>query len=159
MLTIRIQQHDFSFPERFSTGHVLSEGEAAALNQMLAENVRNNVSGWVNKTLQSLHVTVLPTQSHNHLQDRIADYAARYQFRRRERSRTPSPIEAAADEIAQQQAETEMQQQGYAPNSEETKARFRQLRNDPAVLEQARSLVVRRQASATAHLKGVMDDD
>lgn len=158
VLTIRIQQHEFSFPERYSAGHVLTDGEAAGLNQMLAENVRNNVSHWVIKALNYLDVTVLPVQTHSHLQRRIAEYAEAYQFTRRNRARVSTPIEIAADEIARKQAEIQGQSQGHAPDSLEVQSLFLRLRTNVAVLEQARELVMKRAAIAGESIKGLLDD-
>lgn len=38
---------EFTIPQPFETGHVCTEGEARALNQLLAENVRNNMAAKV----------------------------------------------------------------------------------------------------------------
>lgn len=37
-----IQGKQFTIPKRYAAGHTLGENEAAALNQLLVENVRNN---------------------------------------------------------------------------------------------------------------------
>lgn len=42
---ITIQGTQFSIPMPFAQGHVLNEGEAAAMNQLFAENIRNNFAG------------------------------------------------------------------------------------------------------------------
>lgn len=44
---IIIAGNEFTIPQPFETGHVCSEGEARALNQLLAENVRNNMASKV----------------------------------------------------------------------------------------------------------------
>lgn len=38
---------EFTIPQPFEAGHVCTEGEARALNQLLAENVRNNMAAKV----------------------------------------------------------------------------------------------------------------
>jgi hypothetical protein len=43
--TITIGGAQFSIPSPYEAGHVCTEGEAHALNQTLAENCRNNLSG------------------------------------------------------------------------------------------------------------------
>src|SRR6516225_12371765 len=43
--TITIGGTQFAIPMPYAAGHVCSEGEANALNQTLAENCRNNLSG------------------------------------------------------------------------------------------------------------------
>jgi len=42
---ITIQGATFSLPTPFVAGHAVTEGEASALNQLLAENMRNNIAG------------------------------------------------------------------------------------------------------------------
>lgn len=39
---ITVQGKQFTAPQPYTAGHVLNEGEASALNQVLAENLRNN---------------------------------------------------------------------------------------------------------------------
>jgi hypothetical protein len=152
-LNIRIQQHDFFIDQRYNAGHVLSEGEAQALNQIFAENIRNNVFAWVTRTMEESKSQLLTLEQHNDLQSKIARYAEAYRFRTRERRRPPSPIEAAADEIALQDAEIEGQQRGFPLDSQEVRLRYLQLRTDPVVVERARQLVIQRQAFADGTLK------
>jgi hypothetical protein len=42
---ITIQSQTFTLPQPFTAGHPLTEGEASQMNQLLAENVRNNFAG------------------------------------------------------------------------------------------------------------------
>lgn len=44
---IIIAGNEFTIPQPFEAGHVCTEGEARALNQLLAENVRNNMAAKV----------------------------------------------------------------------------------------------------------------
>ena len=53
-----MQTHDvtiagnvFAVPLRYAAGHVITEGEASALNQTLCENVRNNLAPKIKKEL------------------------------------------------------------------------------------------------------------
>jgi hypothetical protein len=41
---LTIENQEFTVPVLFAAGHVLTEGEAASLNQTLRENVRNNLA-------------------------------------------------------------------------------------------------------------------
>lgn len=42
---ITVKNKIFSIPTPFAAGHVCTQNEANALNQLLAENVRNNIAG------------------------------------------------------------------------------------------------------------------
>jgi hypothetical protein len=42
--TITIAKHEYGVPTRYAEGHVLTAGEAAALNQTFWEAIRNNLS-------------------------------------------------------------------------------------------------------------------
>ena len=46
---VRIQGSVFSVPLRYSPGHVLTEGEASAMNQTFCENIRNNLAPRIKK--------------------------------------------------------------------------------------------------------------
>lgn len=80
MTNIRISGFAFSFPSRYTSGEVLGEAEAHALNQLRAENISNNVSGWVKEALRASGGDLGEAQLED-LSRRIADYARAYQFR------------------------------------------------------------------------------
>ena len=69
MPTITIQKQLFNVPNRYAAGHVLTEGEANALNQTYHENLRNNFAGRVKEG-----------GDHATLQTELDAYAASYQF-------------------------------------------------------------------------------
>jgi hypothetical protein len=122
-LTIRISGLPFSIPARYSPGHILSAAEAHALNGLLAENVRNNVSSWAKG----------PDDA-----EQVYNYAAAYQFPERPRERRESRIERYCREVAE-----ELSPQLGLPVNEILRA--------PAVLAEAsRRLEVDAQAAAAA---------
>lgn len=47
--TVTIQGFEFSIPARYAEGHVLNANEASAMNQLFAENVRNNAASKIKK--------------------------------------------------------------------------------------------------------------
>lgn len=70
---ITIQGQTFRVPLRYSAGHVLTEGEAGALNQTLHENLRNNFAKKVSDGVEAgIGLDVL--------QQQLDDYANDYQF-------------------------------------------------------------------------------
>lgn len=47
--TVTIQGFEFSIPARYAEGHTLTANEASAMNQLFAENVRNNAASKIKK--------------------------------------------------------------------------------------------------------------
>jgi hypothetical protein len=152
-VTLRIRQYQFVLLRQYQAGHVLTEGEATAMNQILVENVRNNVYPWVVKAAQGGFLSAV---EHNELETRINDYANRYQFRSRSRARPATPLETAAKELAIQEAEIWGQQNGYLPDTPEVNSKFRELLTDPGVLERARELILSRQTVMDDALEGLI---
>lgn len=70
---ITIQGQTFKVPIRYAAGHQLNDGEAAALNQTLHENLRNN---FAKKVADGVEAGV-PIET---LQQQLDDYATEYQF-------------------------------------------------------------------------------
>lgn len=70
---ITIQGQVFRVPIRYTAGHQLTEGEAAALNQTLHENLRNNFASKVRDGTEA----GVPMET---LQQQLDDYASEYQF-------------------------------------------------------------------------------
>jgi hypothetical protein len=72
----------FQVPIKYREGHVLTAGEASALNQTFRENVRNNLASKEGLT-----------------QEQVNEYAAKYEFGERQAA-VRDPIEAMALTIA-----------------------------------------------------------
>jgi hypothetical protein len=70
---ITIQGQVFRVPIRYAAGHVLTDGEASALNQTLHENLRNN---FAKKVVEGTEAGV-PLET---MQQQLDDYASEYQF-------------------------------------------------------------------------------
>jgi len=70
---ITIQGQTFRVPIRYAAGHVLTDGEAGALNQTLHENLRNNFAKKVSEGQEA----GVPNET---LQQQLDDYANDYQF-------------------------------------------------------------------------------
>ncbi len=69
-----IQGNQFAIPSRYTEGHVLTAGEASALNQLFVENVRNNMGQKI-KAATEEGTFDLAT-----FRDTVYDYASAYQF-------------------------------------------------------------------------------
>lgn len=70
---ITIQGKTFWVPIRYKAGHTLNDGEAAALNQTLHENLRNNFAKKVNEGVEA-------GLAQEVMQQQLDDYANDYQF-------------------------------------------------------------------------------
>lgn len=89
MKIITIANVEYSIPQPFAEGHVCSANEANALNQLLAENCRNNFAEKVKKAED-----VKPTQ------EEFEAYVAGYEFGVRSVS-TKDPIEKEIRKIVE----------------------------------------------------------
>ena len=90
---ITIQGRQFTIPAPYAQGHQLNEAEAAAVNQLYAENVRNNFAGKI-KQAEEKKETV-PGQ------DELDKYCAEYKFGARGAAGPKlDPVEAEARRLA-----------------------------------------------------------
>lgn len=79
MQTITIQGAKFQVPSPFTVGYTLqSDGEAAALNQVYAENLRNNFASKVKEKKNG--DAELPEDVVLELQRQLEEYAGKYAF-------------------------------------------------------------------------------
>lgn len=96
---IIIAGNQFTIPQPFDEGHVCTAGEARALNQLLAENVRNNLAEKVKKGEVN--------------QDGVTEYATAYEF---SVASVPKPrldpVEAEARKIAKNYIKGELAKVG-----------------------------------------------
>jgi hypothetical protein len=90
-----IAGESFSIPKPYAAGHALTDGEANALNQTFAENIRNNLASKVKEEKEA------GTFDLSVFQERLNDYADSYEFGvRTGGGRTSDPVEAEAMSIA-----------------------------------------------------------
>jgi hypothetical protein len=151
---VRVLQHDFPIEREYTEGHVLSPSEAAAMNQLLVENVRNNVYSWVVREAKGRGA--LSADEHADLTSRISEYADKYQFKTRVRARPMNPLDATVRELARQHAETWGNQFGYNTDSSEVYARYIELRSNSKIYEEARTLLLQRQSVVNNALVGLL---
>lgn len=104
MQTVTINKQQFNLPAPYAEGHQVTAGEASALNQLLVENVRNNITGKMkkieeeNEKRKAAGQPELPQIG----QAEIDAYVAEYKFGVRTGGSTVrDPIEAEARRIAQ----------------------------------------------------------
>ena len=106
--SITIQKEVFTVPQPYVAGHALTDNEAAALNQMFAENIGNNRRAAVTAAKEE------GSFDHAAVQAELDAYAAEYEFGvRRGGARVADPVERQAMEMAVQKVKESLKAQGY----------------------------------------------
>jgi len=95
---VTIAGHVFSVPLKYEAGHVLTEGEASALNQTLCENVRNNLAPKLKKEQDAL--TEGKTLDVTEWQTKVTEYGTAYEFGVRQISVAVDPLDAEIQRMA-----------------------------------------------------------
>jgi len=99
-MNITIQKHTYTLADRYAEGHALSANEAAALNGLLGENLRNNFASTVKKAVGEDEAGTPPSQ------EEFDTFAAAYSFGvRRAGVRTGDPVAREAKRIATDKVE------------------------------------------------------
>jgi peptidoglycan/xylan/chitin deacetylase (PgdA/CDA1 family) len=136
--SIVIQGEAFSCPQPYSAGHVLTEAESRALNQVFSENIRNNLAGKVKEAKEKGNLQeVLPT---------LTEYAANYSFAlpgQTER-RSVDPYEREARSIARESIKAHLAAKGRKikdVDAEKLEAKIDELAAREDILKLARKRV------------------
>lgn len=107
--TVTIQGFEFSIPARYVEGHVLNANEASAMNQLFAENVRNNAASKIKKAKAEAEAAGTEFSldadrgdEAGSLRQEIQEYAETYEFGARvaRASEPVDPIQKEAYRIA-----------------------------------------------------------
>lgn len=94
-MNVTIQKQTYTLADKYAEGHTLSANEAAALNQLRAENLRNNFASTVKKALGEDGTGTPPSQ------EAFDTFAEAYAFGvRRVGTRTGDPVAREAKRIA-----------------------------------------------------------
>lgn len=142
--TITIQDVTFTIPAPYSEGHVLVANEAAALNQLLGENIRNNFAAKMKKAKE---------EGKTLGQSDLDEYAASYSFGVRSGGGPKlDPIEREARILAAEQVKKLFKQKGIKIKDAEESGKLEEfttklLEKYPAIRDQAKAIVEARQAS------------
>jgi hypothetical protein len=104
--TITIQGAQFQVPMPFSEGHTLNAPEASAMNQLFAENIRNNFAGKMKKAEEAKET--VPGQAE------LDKYCEDYKFGARGISGPKlDPVEAEARRLAKTAITEALKAKGY----------------------------------------------
>lgn len=105
-----IAGHTFSILQPYTEGHVLTTGEASAMNQVFAENIRNNFAAKVKEA------EAAGSFESDVFQGQLDDYMIDYEFgvRRGGGGRTGDPIQSEALIIAKDKVRKALVKRGHA---------------------------------------------
>ena len=132
---LQIQATDFEIETRFKEGHPLSANEASAMNQLLAENIRNNmattvrnfklkVAGWSDEQIKAAKVeqmspvveaTQLDEDQLQEIQDQIDEYVSGYEFGIRT-GRARSPFDREVEAVTTEMLDRALKENGFSPS-------------------------------------------
>lgn len=111
--SITIQGIDFTIPQPYNAGHVLTENEARHLNQTYAENVRNNFAKTVKASLDGVEGAVPQAD----LVAALAEYTSKYSLDSvravgTSTARSLDPVEKEALSLAKDIVKSALEKQG-----------------------------------------------
>ena len=108
--TYTIDGETYSIPAPYKTGDVLTAGEASQLNQVYAENIRNNMAAKSKAQKESDP----PTWNHDIFQGTIDDYCETYEMGvRTGGGRSGDPVMVEAMEMSRKLVREAIQKQGH----------------------------------------------
>jgi len=152
---ILIQGINFRVPKPFKDGHECSAGEANALNQTLAENLRNNFATTV-KEAKDQNGEDLGDDVIAQLQEELDDYAAEYEFGAGRVGGPRDPVRSEAMRMAKEQIRDALKRRGVALKNVAaeaiTAAAEKLLVKNPEILALAKERVEKAQAAASGDL-------
>jgi hypothetical protein len=133
---ITIQGTDFSIPQPFVEGHNCTAGEASALNQLLAENTRNNFAGKMKQRKEKGEA--------DYTQEDLDAYIAEYEFGVRRAGSGEArltPVEREARRIARDRITTALKSRNQKVDKEKMEELVTQLAARDSVLKEAEKRV------------------
>lgn len=148
---IKIAGMIFPIPKPYAAGHTLDELEAKALNQLFAENVRNNCSKMV-KDAAPADGQALSVEETSALRTKLMAYAESYHFSARAPKEPQDPAVALARKLAAEEYRAALRAKGRDPK-EISKEDFEKniswiVENRPRFLEEAQRRLDVAQAGA-----------
>lgn len=164
--TITIQGLEFTIAAPYAVGHVITEAEAKALNQVRAENVRNNTATAVSKLKDEKGVkdaggkVTLSAEVLAEITKVVTDYDAAYVFTLASvggGKRTTDPVEAEAKKLAKAAIAAQLAAKGKTlkqVDPEALAAAIAKVADSEQIQKEARRIVKARAESA----KGALED-
>lgn len=159
--TFQIQGLNFEISPKFAEGHTLAANEASALNQLLKENVRNNLSSKVASTVEEAGgIENLTDEIRSSLQDMVTSYAAEYEFGVRRGGggggAPKDPVHARALKLAKERVRAAIKAKGWKVSdveaSEITRLASAAIEKDPQYIAVAKAQLEEEAAIAQSDL-------
>lgn len=116
-------------PAPYQGGHVMTQGEADAMNQLFAENLRNSFSKRIKTALDANDGKLLSPEALADFQVQMDTYASKYSFDNTSRQRAPrvvDPVERKLLKMAEQAVVVMLNSKGYQ-KSQISKENFQSL--------------------------------
>lgn len=157
MKEITISGKTFAVAQPFTAGHVLTEGEAKALNQVRAENIRNNMAASVKIAYGDEPTAELSPETISKV---VTDYDAQYVFTVGSvgTKRTTDPLEAETIRLARTLLSDALKTKGIALSKvpeEARNAKIAEIAARPGVIAQAKKNLESRKKMAESVLDGL----
>ena len=137
--SITIQGKTFTVPQPYEAGDALKANEASALNQVLAENLRNNFASKVKDAEEKAKAAGVEVDVET-LQSELDSYAEEYEFGARTGGgRTGDPVMAEAMDIMREKVRAAIKKAGHslkgvAAKDISAKAKAEFTKNSPAAV-------------------------
>jgi hypothetical protein len=133
---VQIQGTYFLIDKPYGEGYQLKKNEAAAMNQLLAENVRNNYAGfikaakaksggWTDQQIEAAKAEqlnsfvsniVLPDEIVAELQEQLDEYVSSYEFGLRTGRAGKTPFEREVETVARADLDQLLRERGHNPS-------------------------------------------
>jgi len=157
---ITIQGAVYRVPNRYAEGAVLTAGEANALNQTLAENIRNNFAASIKKLRGEGDAELTEGQIAS-IQSEIDAYASTYEFGIRQAREPLDPVEAQLEKDLGAAIRGKLRDKGQKPTAEQVADLIQRYRVErPEVVDEFRKEAKRKvdaSRRAAAKLNAMLD--
>lgn len=164
MKTITISGKEFQVSEPYAAGHAITEAEAKALNQVRAENIRNNMASKV-KAAQATEGRKEDDPTLDTIADIIAAYDSEYEFTLASvggGKRPTDPVEIEATKIAKDMFSAWCSSKGFTVKAAKERlgddvysAKIAELAERDSTVKEAKRRVKVRTEAAEAALDGL----
>lgn len=152
---VTVAGKEFTMPCPFEEGHVLTVGEAAQLNQVYHENLRNNIAKKVKEAVEK------GAFDQAEWQEKINSLAESYEFGKRRSGgpRAPAdPVKREALRLAQEAIEDKLRASGRKPkdfsNLKDLAAQL--VEQNPVFTERAQEIVAQRQEATSTSVDSIL---
>lgn len=157
-ITVRIRQYSFQVSAPYAKGQRLGEVEVQVLNDLRADNIRNNVTKPVLDAIAALAPgAMLSPEQVAGLQATITHYDSRYNFKlKHEPKPRLSALDLATRAVAEEWLEAQIRSQGLEPGEAEREEAIRRFSELAEIQTEARRRVSVRQQVAAAGLEDLL---